>query len=613
MMAVASGDDGTSTNDARPAPFLRRFWPLMGPFFFGRAGRVPPLLALALFLLTLLQVGVQVRFNLWNRDFFNALEARDSSAFMTQLGVFALLAVAAMVVAVYQIYIKQLIQLRWRAWLTDRLAAAWLEQGRHYQLNFMNDPGADNPDQRIAEDTRLATEMAVDFAGGLLTSVIMLVSFVGILWTLSGPLHVALGSNEFDIPGYMVWAALLYAMIGSWTTWRLGKPMVDINVQRNGREADFRFGLVRLRESSEAIALIRGEPDERQALRRAFARIAVVWEALMQAQRRLMWLTSAYGSLAMVFPTLVASPRYFAGAITLGGLMQIVAAFAQVQTSLNWFVDNFPKLAEWRSACERVLAFRQAVEDVKRLAADPEQSTIEIVEGDGSALAFDDLQIMSSDGTTVVEDATARIRKGERVLITGESGSGKSTLFRAVGGLWPWGSGRITVPPRARTMFLPQRPYLPLGTLRAVLAYPETDTRYADSALVHALQRAGLPQLATRLDDEQRWDQTLSLGEQQRLAFARLLLQRPDWVFLDEATSALDEENQDAMMRIFEEEIPESGLVSIGHRPGLDRYHHRTLSLQRAEGGARLVVRRRTAQPASSRQVARRIRRLFGK
>ena len=613
MMAPASAEDGTTPGDARPAPFLRRFWPLMGPFFFGKAGRVPPLLALALVLLTLLQVGIQVRFNLWNRDFFNALEARDSNAFMNQLGVFALLAAASMGVAVYQIYVKQLIQLRWRAWLTDRLAGDWLEEGRHYQLNFMNDPGADNPDQRIAEDTRLATEMAVDFAGGLLTSVIMLASFVGILWTLSGPLHVALGSNEFDIPGYMVWAALIYAMIGSWLTWRLGRPMVDINVERNGREADFRFGLVRLRESSEAIALIRGEADERQALRRGFARIAVVWERLMHAQRRLMWLTSAYGSLAMVFPTLVASPRYFAGAITLGGLMQIVAAFAQVQTSLNWFVDNFPKLAEWRSACERVLAFRQAVEDVKRLATDPDQSTIAVIEGDGGELAFHDLQITSSDGTTVVEDATARIRKGERVLITGESGSGKSTLFRAVGGLWPWGSGRITVPPRARTMFLPQRPYLPLGPLRAVLAYPDTDGRYADDALKRALDRAGLPQLMDRLDEELRWDQTLSLGEQQRLAFARLLLQRPDWVFLDEATSALDEENQDAMMRIFEEEIPDAGLVSIGHRPGLDRYHHRTLALQRAEGGARLVVRRRVPSQASSRQVSRRIRRLFGK
>lgn len=601
------------SDQARPAPFLRRFWPLLGPFFLGRAGKAPPLLAGGLLLLTLLQVGVQVRFNIWNRDFFNALEARDSGAFMTQLGVFALLAVAAMVVAVYQIYVKQLIQLRWRAWLTDRLAEAWLDQGRHYQLNFMSDPGSDNPDQRIAEDARIATEMAVDFAGGLLTSVIMLVSFVGILWALSGPLHMALGSNEFSIPGYMVWAALLYAVIGSWITWRLGRPLVEINVQRNGREADFRFGLVRLRESSEAIALIRGEQDERAGLQRSFARIATVWEALMLAQRRLMWLTSAYGSLAMVFPTLVASPRYFAGAITLGGLMQIVAAFAQVQTSLNWFVDNFPKLAEWRSAVERVLAFRQAIDDVSGMVEDPEQSTIEVTEGDGEALAFNDLQITASDGTIVVEDATARIRKGERVLITGESGSGKSTLFRAIAGLWPWGSGRIVAPPRARTMFLPQRPYLPLGTLRSVLAYPESESRFSDAALTDALERAGLPQLVDRLEEELRWDQTLSLGEQQRLAFARLLLQRPDWVFLDEATSALDEENQDAMMRIFEEEIPESGLVSIGHRPGLDRYHHRTLALQRAENGARLVVRRRGMPPAPSRQASRRLRRLFGR
>ena len=610
MSEAAAADE---TAGQRRAGFLRRFWPLVGPFFFGKAGKAPPLLALGLLILTLFQVGVQVRFNIWNRDFFNALESRDYGAFMTQLGVFALLAVAAMVVAVYQIYTKQLIQLRWRAWLTDQLAGAWLEHGRHYQLNFMNDPGGDNPDQRIAEDARIATEMAVDFAGGILTSVIMLVSFVGILWTLSGPLHVALGSNEFAIPGYMVWAALIYAGAGSWVTWRLGKPMVDINVERNGREADFRFALVRLRESSEAVALIRGESDERQGLRRSFARIAVVWEALMHAQRRLMWLTSAYGSLVMVFPTLVASPRYFAGAITLGGLMQIVAAFTQVQASLNWFVDNFPKLAEWRSAVERVLSFQQAVEDVKRLAADPEQSTIEVVEGDGSELAFQNLQVSSSEGTVVVEGATARIERGERVLITGESGSGKSTLFRAVAGLWPWGSGRIVVPPRSRTMFLPQRPYLPLGTLRAVLAYPEPGTRYGDAALRNVLEHVGLAQLTDRLDEEHRWDQILSLGEQQRLAFARLLLQRPDWVFLDEATSALDEANQDAMMRLFEDELSGSGVVSIGHRPGLDRYHHRTLALQRAETGARLVVRRRNHAAGSRDSIARRMRRLFGR
>jgi len=598
--------------EPRPEAFLRRFWPLLGPFLLGKAGRAPPLLAAGLFFLTLLQVGVQVRFNLWNRDFFNALEARDSSAFMVQLGVFALLALAAMGVAVYQIYVKQLIQLRWRAWLTDQLAGAWLGEGRHYQLNFMGDPGADNPDQRIAEDARIATEMAVEFAGGILTSAMMLVCFVGILWTLSGPLHVALGSNEFNIPGYMVWAALFYAGLGSWVTWLLGRPLVDINVERNGREADFRFALVRLRESSEAVALIRGEQDERQGLRRNFSRIASVWEALMRAQRRLMWLTSAYGSLVMVFPTLVASPRYFAGAITLGGLMQIVAAFGQVQGSLNWFVDNFPKLAEWRSAVERVLAFRAAIESIERLADDPSQPTIDIVEGDGEELAFDDVQIATADGSTVVEDATARFRRGERVLIQGESGSGKSTLFRAIGGLWPWGSGRIVVPPRERTMFLPQRPYLPLGTLRAVLAYPEAGTRYSDAALARVLDRAGLPQLAERLDEEQRWDQTLSLGEQQRLAFARLLLQRPDWVFLDEATSALDEENQDSMMRLFEEEMAGSGLVSIGHRPGLDRYHDRTLALQRADTGARLVVPRRVAVPAPGRRTERRVSRLFG-
>lgn len=595
------------TSEATPPPvgasrsggFLRRFVRLAAPFFRGAGSWRAWLLAAGLIVLTLAQIAIQVRFNLWNRDFFNALEARDRNAFLWQMVLFVALAVASMGTAVYQLYVKQLLQLRWRGWLTDRLIADWLSDGRHYQLSHTGTQGADNPDQRIAEDARVSTEMAVEFAVGILNAVLMLVSFIGILWTLSGPLHVALASYEFDIPGYMVFAAIVYAGIGSSATWLVGRPMVAINVARNSAEGNLRFGLVRVRESGEGIALIRGEADERRGLAAAFAAVAEVWRNLMRSQRRLMWLTSAYGMLGTVFPTIVASPRYFAGAITLGGLMQIAAAFAQVQIALNWFVDNFPRIAEWRSSVERLLTFQDALRDLEDLEAGDGDSRIAVIEGTDSRgreiLEFRDVKVAYPDGAIVIEEATARINAGERVLIKGESGTGKSTLFRAIAGLWPWGSGEIKAPPAASRMFMPQRPYLPLGSLRAAIAYPAPATSFAGPAVHDALARVGLSHLAGRLDETERWDRLLSLGEQQRLAFARLLLHRPRWVFMDEATAALDEANQAAMMELFLTELQDTAVISIGHRPGLEAYHQRTLTLVKNPDGARLGVRRRPA------------------
>jgi putative ATP-binding cassette transporter len=603
-MAVPDGID-----EAAASGGLRAFFRLNAPFLRGKAGLRPIWLMLGVVAMTIAIVVIQIRFNLWNRDFFNALEVRDRGAFLYQCGVFLVLATLQMVGAVGQLYLKQMIQLDWRAWLTEHLIGKWLAGGTHYQMTFMTDE-ASNPDQRIADDVRYATENAVDFALGLLIAVLMLISFVGILWTVSGPLNISIGSAELVIPGYMVWGALIYALVGSLLTYLFGRPLVEINVRRNSNEGDFRFGLVRLRESSEAVALIRGEADEQRSLRGSFSLVRGVWLEMMRAQRRLMTLTSAYGSLLVVLPTLVASPSYFAGAITLGGLTQIVAAFGQVQASLNWFVDNFPRIAEWRSNVDRVLVLNDAIDAVETTLADPEQSTINYEEGDVEQLVFSDLSIATADGAVVIDDATARIRKGERVLITGESGTGKSTLFRAIAGLWPWGSGRVIAPPREATMFMPQRPYLPLGTLRGALAYPGDAKRFTDDALVQALKRVGLDQLAGELDQDERWDQRLSLGQQQRLAFARLLLQRPAWVFMDEATAALDEENQDTMMRLFQNELAGTGLVSIGHRPGLDAYHDRTLSLVRAPEGARLVVKRRPRPERSGRGVGSRLRRL---
>ncbi len=600
------------TSETEPS-FTRRLRRLVRDYYGGEARRAARWLTLGVLAVTLLQVVVQVRFNIWNRDFFNALESRDRGAFFGQLWLFCGLTGASMATAVLQLYLRQALQLHWREWLVDRLQHRWLQHGHHYQLHFVPD-AADNPDQRISENTRWATAIAVDLAVGLLTSVVMLVSFVGILWTLSGPLHVALGSSEFEVPGYMVFAALVYAGIGSLLTFYIGRPMVEANARRNQAESDHRFALVRLRESSEGVALIRGEADEERGLKAAFGHVAQVMRELMRSERRLMWLTSAYGMLLTVFPVLVASPRYFAGAITLGVLMQISSAFGQVTTSLNWFVDNFPRLADWRSHVQRVAELEETLDGLDQGEA---ESTITVLEGpleDGrEVVAFRDLSVAHADGAAVIGEANAEIAAGERVLIVGESGTGKSTLFRAIAGLWPWGSGELRVPPREGMMFMPQRPYLPLGSLHAAVTYPAPARQFPEAAVAAALERCGLGKLAGRLAEEARWDQTLSLGEQQRLAFARLLLHRPRWVFLDEATAALDEANQAAMLGLFNEELAGTGLVSIGHRPGLDAFHDRTLTLVRARDGARLQARRKRApaRPPTTRVGA--LRRLLGR
>ena len=595
-----------------PAPsppetgFLRRFLRLAGPFFMAGDERWSArLLAGGVLALTLLQIAIQIRINIWNRDFFDALQYHNWGAFLHQMALFALLGGASMGIAVYQVYAKQLLQLRWRRWLTARLIGGWLEGGRHYQLNFVGE-GVENPDQRIAENIRGATEMAVDFAVGIVSAALTLLSFIGILWSVSGVLTIALFGSTFDIPGYMVAAAILYAAIGSALTWRVGRPIVPANVQHNAAEADFRFALVRLRENSESIALIGGEADERKALNRGFGLVIAAQLVLMRAKRRLMWMTNGYAMLGIIYPTLVASPRYFADQISLGGLMQITAAFGQVQTSLTWFVDNYPLIAEWRSHVARLLEFEDMLQTTIESTTESGDVTMialveEPVKEGEDAIAFDNLEITLPDGNIVIAETNAQIAHGEKVLITGESGSGKSTLMRAASGLWPWGSGTIHLPERSKIMFMPQRPYLPLGTLRAAIAYPASPRRFKRKAIEAALKRVGLAELVPRMDEHERWDRLLSGGELQRIAFARALLHQPDWIFMDEATAALDDDNQTAMMSIFREELKWTTLVSVGHRPGLENFHDRTLHLVKTKEGARLKMRRTVAAPSRQR------------
>jgi putative ATP-binding cassette transporter len=576
---------------APPRGLLRRVAGLAGPYLRSEERVVARLMLAAIIALTLLQIAIQVRFNLWSADFFNALENRDMAAFHRQLVVFCGLAAASMAVSVYQTYLKQTLQLRWRRWLTRQLTSRWLAGGLHYQLAFLATE-IDNPDQRIAEDIRVVTEAALDFLIGVIGSTISFFCFIGILWSLSGALPVTLFGVEIAVQGYMVWFALAYAVVGSALTWGFGRPMIRANVERNAHEADFRFGLVRIREKSEEIAFYRGEDDELRLIDSAFQTLARTLRKLFGLHRRLTWLTSGYTLGAMVVPALIASPRYFSGAITLGGLMQTTQAFGQVQGALSWFVDNWPRLAEWRASLDRLLAFSEGIAEVASDAATHDEETITVAENIEERLEIRDLEIAHPDGTVIIARASATVQRGERVLIVGESGSGKSTLFRAIAGLWPWGRGEILTPRGAKLMFVPQRPYLPLGPLRAAVVYPSRVDDFDDDAIKAALERCGLGHLFERLDHEERWDHVLSGGEQQRLAFARMLLNQPTWVFMDEATAALDVTGQAALLSLFAQELKGTSVLSIGHRQELTEFHDRTLELVAAPEGAQLIAAR---------------------
>ncbi len=568
-------------------------------------------LAVAPLVCVIAQVLVQVRLNVWNGAFFDALEKHDVAEFVRQIGVFAVVGGASAAIAVANLYFKMRLQLDWRGWITRRLVARWLESSRLYQLAFV-DGDHDNPDQRIADDVRLMVETAVDLAAGVLGAVLMLVSFMGVLWVLSGPLRI----GGIEVPGYMVWATLIYAAVGTALTWRFGRPLIGINDHKLGAEGDFRFHLVRARENAEGIVLMRGGEDERGRLFAAFDRLAGVWTTLRGASCRLACLTSGYSLLGMILPVLVASPMYFAGEITLGGLMQAAAAMVHVQTALSWLVDNWPRIAEWNASVHRVHGLTAALDELDADAADPEIEAIALAEHDEPKLVLAGLDIATAEGEIMIAGADAAIAPGERVMIVGESGTGKSTLMRAVAGIWPWGRGAIKLPREARMMFVPQRLYLPLGALRAALAYPLPIDAFPADAFGAVLERCGLPALVPRLDEEERWDQLLSGGEQQRVAIARLLLHRPDWIFLDEATSALDEAAQAELMNLLRRDLPDAAVVSVGHRPGLEAFHERTMTLLKGEAGATLVrgarVRRQQRRAAQGEPTARQ-RRAFAR
>ncbi len=567
-----------------PRRFLRDAWRLLMPYWRSEDRRTALVLLAAIVFLNLGAVYVLVLLNSWNRAFYDALQQRDYAAFTHELGRFCLLAGLFIVTAVYRQYLTQTLEMRWRRWLTEVFLRGWLGDRIYYRFEHVH-RGTDNPDQRIAEDLKLLAGGSLSLASGLLNAAVTLVSFVGILWTLSGPLAVPLGGWTINIPAYLVWAAILYALGGSFFTHRIGRPLVSLNAQQQRTEADFRFSLVRLRENAEEVALYGGEPLEQQSLRRRFAAILDNWWRRLRVQKRLTWFTAGYGQAATVFPILVAAPRYFSGAIQLGALMQIASAFGRVQDALSWFVDSYSNLAEWKASMDRLLAFEQGM---AACAAPSGDGDIRIVTRAESEIVLDHVDIALPSGATLVRDADAVIRPAERVLLTGPSGSGKSTVFRAIAGLWPYGRGEIRRPAAGRMLFLPQRPYLPIASLREAVAYPSDPEVLGDAAIAIALKRCLLDGLVPRLAEVQHWAQQLSPGEQQLVALARALLHAPAWLFLDEATSALDEATEGYIYRELRTRLAETAIVSIAHRPGAAKHHERRLELVRVGDAVRL-------------------------
>lgn len=580
---------------ARRRPgFAARFMRLAGPYWRSEHKWRAHSLTAALILLTIGQVSLAIWTNLWSAALFNALEQRSMERFLAQIGVFAIIVTATMAVTTTHLWVKRRLQLDWRRWLTQRLLDGWMAEGHHYQIAFI--PGEhDNPDGRIAEDVRNTTEVAIELAHSLFYSVLLLASFIKVLWSLSGPLQIAVGSIGFAIPGYMVWVALIYAAAGSTLAFSLGRPLVKATDRRQTMEANFRFGLVHGRESSEAIALARGEPDERRRFSDLFRDIETAWGHQTVGFARLLLFSSGYGVLTAIFPVLITAPRYIAGSITLGGLMQTAQAFQQLAAALSWPVDNLPKAAEWRASAERVLALHDALQRVKEEVSHAAGGAIEIDKKAGPALAFRDLSIANPDGEVIVGGLDTEVRPGERVLIAGDPAAALR-LFKVVAGLWPWGMGRVELPRDAAIFFVPQRPYLPIESLRGVLCYPEDAGFFDDNAIRAALERVGLSAMTERLDETALWDRALTAGEQQRLGFARLLLHRPDWIFLEEATDALDPRGEADMMRLLQEELPGATILTIGFHSDLEAYHRRKLTLVRSSGGPAFVAEGRAPQ-----------------
>ncbi|AXA55679.1 ABC transporter ATP-binding protein/permease [Pseudomonas thivervalensis] len=567
----------SAVNDAVRGQFFRRVWQMTTPYWRSEEKGKAWTLLIAVIALSLFSVAISVWINSWYKDFYNALQEKDSVAFWRLILYFCGIAAVAILGAVYRLYLTQMLTIRWRAWLTEQHFARWLGDKNYYRLE--QGGYTDNPDQRISEDLNSFTTNTLGLGLGLLRTVVSLVSFSIILWGVSGSIEVF----GYTIPGYMFWAALVYAAVGSWLTHLIGRRLIGLNNNQQRFEADLRFSMVRVRENAESIALYNGEPNEN---RRLSGRFGLVWHNfwdIMRVSKRLTFFTSGYGQIAIIFPFIVAAPRYFAGKIQLGELMQINSAFGNVQENFSWFISAYADLAAWRATCDRLLSFRQAMSD------NEDRVPAIDVQNQGSALAVHNLGLDLADGRHLLDNADMNVEPGERVMLSGRSGSGKSTLFRAMGHLWPAGHGTIRLP-AARYLFLPQKPYLPIGSLREVLSYPQAGDVYPNERYAQVLETCRLPHLISRLDESNHWQRMLSPGEQQRLAFARALLYAPQWLYMDEATSAMDEEDEATLYQALIDQLPGLSIVSVGHRSSLKRFHPRHVRIENGQLVERTVT-----------------------
>jgi len=544
------------------------------------------LIAMAIVAILIANMVMQVQLNRWNGQFFDALSAKSFDAFMRMTGLFFVLMAGLLSLVVAQTLVQELLRIELRQFLTTHLADLWLKPARPYRLVFAGAIGA-NPDQRVQEDTRKLAELTAELAVGITQQIFVLTTFVGVLWNLSSEIKFWVGGQEIYIPGYMVWCALIYAGAGSLLAFLVGRPLIRLNAERSQKEAELRFALVRLTESAESIGFLRGEADERRGLDQPIGAVIGVLRGIAFKLARLTWVTSGYGWLSLIVPVLVAAPGYFSGAVTFGGLMRLVDAFTQVQAALRWLVDNVAKIADWQAALYRVMRFEEELRSSHLEEA--ALKGIHVSEGGPGRLVLEDVSIRLPDGAPVIDHASVRIEPGDRVQLQGLAGSGKSTLLRAMAGLWPWGGGSITVPQGRDVMFLPPRPYLPLGSLRDAVCYPALPGTFPDAVVHQALTRCGLGGWVNQLDRVRRWDRDMTIGEQQRLTFARLLLHRPSLVVMDEATSALDEPGQAGLLALLSQDLKASTVLFISHRGGYEELARRRLVLTAGPEGARLT------------------------
>ena len=586
-VGMSENEPDESADDLRRSYMLRRFWQSGRQFWSGADKRTAWFLTGALLATIVVQVVIQYQLTVWNRAIFDGLEKRDAAVVGFQAMIFPLLAVASVSSWVMLVYLRMTAQRRWRRWLSGHVIDRWLANGRYYQLNLVKgDHGT--PEYRIAEDLRVATESPVEFVVGIVSAALSAATFIVVLWTIGGSLDLQLGGTTITIPAFLVIGAIVYAIIASGSMLLIGSRFVRVAETKNQAEAEYRYALTRVRENGESIALIGGEPEERAGLDASLRNVLRRWRAVCFQTMRTTIVYQGSGIIAPVFPIILCAPKFLDGSMSLGQIMQVASAFVIVQQAFSWLVENYPKFADWTASARRVASLLVSLDNLDQ-AEEAGVGIIERGETKGAALRLENLSVTLDDGTVVVNEAEVEIAPGEKVLVVGESGTGKSSLVRAIAGLWPWGEGKLLLKSGARLFMLPQRPYIPIGTLRRAISYPSAVEDVPKDEVAKAMKDVGLDHLVDALDEEKPWDQTLSGGEKQRVAFARVLVQEPDIIVMDEGTSALDPKSQELLMNLVQERLPKMTIISVGHRPELEKFHQRKLVLEARREGAKLA------------------------